>query len=110
MQHPRLDRESPGDGNPLPLPTRELVRVLVDELLGRLQRDPAQQIENALLEVVATQPVDEQRPAEDVADVVGRVEGRERILQHQLDRPPVLLGRRLVQVHFAAVEDTGGPT
>ena len=81
------------------------MRVLADELLGRLEVDPAQQVEHGLLEVVAAQAVDDQRPAEDVAHVVHRVERGERVLQHQLDGVPVGGVGLLVQVDLLAVEE-----
>jgi len=46
-----LHRETAGDGDSLPLATREFVRVFVDELLGRLERHSPKQRENRLLGV-----------------------------------------------------------
>ena len=85
-QHDRLDGERPRDRDALPLAARELVRVLRRDVLGRHEPDRAQQVVDALLELVALDdPVDLQRPLDVVADRLHRVQRAERILEDHLN-------------------------
>ena len=54
-QHIGAGAEGPGDGDPLPLAARQLVRVLAGDLLGRGEVDRAQQVADGAVKFGAVQ-------------------------------------------------------
>ena len=81
----RLDGERARDRDALPLPARELVRVLLRDLVGRHETDARKQLAHAPVDRAArADPVDQQRPRDVVVDALDRIERRERILEDHL--------------------------
>ena len=102
-----IDGERAGDGDTLPLPTRELVGMPVDELLRRLEPDGVQQLDRLGAGRARRGPmVPQERPHQVVRDRVHRVQGSERVLEDHLDPTPVVERgpTRLSREHVLAVE------
>ncbi len=90
----RLQRESPGDADALPLAARELVRVAVDEV--GVQPDPLQQVARPGGSLLGRHDVGVDLPGlrDDVADGHPRVQRGVRVLEDDLDvaaQPPQVL-------------------
>ena len=86
QDHARLDGQRAGDRDALALPARELVRVLLRDLVGRHETDAREQLAHAAVDRAArADAVDQQRPRDVVVDALDRIERRERILEDHLD-------------------------
>src|SRR5919107_2547361 len=88
-----VDGERPGHGDALPLPARELVGILLQELLGWRQPDGLEQLVEPALELGARlrEIVAPQRRAQDLRHVAYRVQRGVGVLMDDLDRPPKAL-------------------
>ena len=88
--HARLDRQRPGDAQALSLAAGELVRQPVRE--RRREADHVQQLRHPAGPTarVAVQAVDEEHLIERRPRGPPRVERRVRVLEHELDAPPLL--------------------
>lgn len=85
VQHERLRHP-----DALALPTRQLVRVLVEELLGGRQPDLLQHLDDRLLVLVGPIVVDGQRLADEFAHRLPGVQRVEGVLEDDLDVTPEL--------------------
>jgi hypothetical protein len=86
-EHLRVQRERPGDPDPLALAAGELVREAVRVL--RAQAHRAQELLHTALSLAPpVEAVDAQRLPDDLAHGHARVEGRVRVLEHDLDVAP----------------------
>ena len=85
---PRLDRESPGDADPLALTAGELVRIA--PRVSRRESDLLQHLRHPRLPVPFGKAVQRERLGERLSDRHSRIERGERILENDLQRPPVL--------------------
>ena len=82
----RRHGERAGDANALALASRELVRIPGRRVLG--QPDPAQEApDRRRVRPAAHALMNAQRLADDSADAVSRIQGRERVLEHHLHLP-----------------------
>ena len=85
QDHARLDGERPCDRDALALPARELVRVLLRDLVGRHETDAREQLAHPPVDGSArADAVDQQRPRDVVIDALDRIERGERILEDHL--------------------------
>ena len=83
-----IEREGSGDGDALPLPAGELVRVAVEVLASHA--DAFEQCDDPLGQLgPGGLAVDAQRPADDVLDQLAGIEGGEGILEHNLAVPAI---------------------
>ena len=83
--HARLDGQRARDRDALALAARELVRVLLRDLVGRHEADAREQLAHAPVDRAArADAVDLQRPRDVVIDALDRIERRERILEDHL--------------------------
>ena len=105
---PGLDRESPGDADPLALSTAELVRIPVRVL--RREPDAPQQFPDPRGpgRAVRHEPMDVQRFADAFADGGPRIQRGGRILEDHLEHPPPRAQRfRWKRRDVLAVEEDG---
>ena len=106
-QDARPDGERASDGDPLPLPTRQLVRELGRELRRRLQSHAGEKAGHGRVDVVAGEMMDLERAGELVPDPVHRVQRSERILKDHLDGRGI--GARAGRRRRAAVDEDAAP-